>query len=57
MLKASSREVSVQLSERLKDPYLFRQQAFVAGAWVDADERHHCRVDPERCQRSVRAAG
>ncbi len=48
MLKASSREVSVQLSERLKDPYLFREQAFVAGAWVDADEGHHCRVDPER---------
>jgi len=25
------------LSERLKDPRLFRQQAFVAGSWVDAD--------------------
>ena len=27
----------MSLSERLKDPRLFRQQAFVAGAWVDAD--------------------
>jgi succinate-semialdehyde dehydrogenase / glutarate-semialdehyde dehydrogenase len=25
------------LSERLRDPRLFRQQAFVAGSWVDAD--------------------
>jgi hypothetical protein len=27
----------MSLSERLKDPLLFRQQAFVAGAWVNAD--------------------
>jgi len=37
MLQASFSEASMSLSERLKDPRLFRQQAFAAGAWVDAD--------------------
>src|SRR5258708_5244155 len=37
MLQVSFSEVSMSPSERLKDPRLFRQQAFVAGAWVDAD--------------------
>ena len=27
----------MSLCERLKDPRLFRQQAFIAGSWVDAD--------------------
>jgi succinate-semialdehyde dehydrogenase/glutarate-semialdehyde dehydrogenase len=37
MLKASIREVSMSLRERLKDSGLLREQAFVGGAWVDAD--------------------
>jgi succinate-semialdehyde dehydrogenase/glutarate-semialdehyde dehydrogenase len=36
MLDTSIREVSMSLRERLKDSGLFREQAFVGGAWVDA---------------------
>jgi succinate-semialdehyde dehydrogenase/glutarate-semialdehyde dehydrogenase len=35
-MKASIREVSMSLGERLKDSGLFREQAFAGGAWVDA---------------------
>jgi len=36
MLEASIWEVSMSPRERLKDSSLFREQAFIGGAWVDA---------------------
>jgi hypothetical protein len=37
MFQVSILEVSMSLRERLNDPGLFREQASVGGAWVDAD--------------------
>ena len=43
----------MDLVSRLKDPRLFRQQAYVDGAWVDADGRGTVDVDDPATGRKI----
>ncbi len=43
----------MDLASRLKDPSLFRQQAYVDGAWVDADSRGTVDVDDPATGRKI----